>query len=716
MAEGLFREAVKERKDVKVASAGVGAIHGQPPSQHAVEVLRPWAIDISRLRSQPISEGLVEKATHIFAMTRGHLDTLRMCFPEAAEKTFLLCEFEDSLSDSPDVPDPIGLGIDAYLQCRDTLLHALPSVLKFIDQTDMSNITPQTSAPAGAGRAARPLRIAIGADHAGIELKQAVYTYLAKRGEVVADCGTSTKESVDYNDFAENVANEVISGRADYGVLMCSSGIGMSIMANRHPQIRAALVCNAGDAAITRQHNNANILCFGARNVTPAEAPKLVEAFLGAEFEGGRHERRVQKLGNGRDNTAAHAKLRDADPEVFAAIEDEAKRQFENIELIASENFTSNAVMEAQGSVLTNKYAEGYPNRRWYGGCENVDVIEQLAIDRAKALFGGDHVNVQPHSGSQANMAVYFSVLQPGDKILTMDLAHGGHLTHGNKANFSGRFFEISHYGVSERDERIDYDALARHAAEFRPKMITAGASAYSRIIDFQRMREIADSVGALLFVDMAHIAGLVAGGVHPNPVPLADFVTTTTHKSLRGPRAGIIICRSQYAKGIDSQVFPGIQGGPLEHIIAAKAVCFHEALQPGFKDYARQIVSNAKALAASMAKNGYRIVSGGTDNHLMLVDLRPVGLNGKVAQETLDRAGITVNKNGIPFDTEKITLGGGIRLGTPAVTTRGMKEEDMMEIADLIHRALSHKDDQAELERVRTEVRAFTARYPLPQ
>jgi glycine/serine hydroxymethyltransferase len=494
---------------------------------------------------------------------------------------------------------------------------------------------------------------------------------------------------------------------------MCSSGIGMSIMANRHPEIRAALVTNAADAGVTRQHNNSNILCFGARNVTPADAPKLVEAFLTAKFEGGRHTRRVEKLTCG---ASPRPSLAEADPEVAKAIGLEKARQFENIELIASENFVSRAVMEAQGSCLTNKYAEGYPGRRWYGGCENVDIVEQLAIDRVKALFpGAEHVNVQPHSGSQANTAVYFSVLQPGDRILTMNLAHGGHLTHGHKANFSGRFYDVVHYGVSEKDERIDYDALAALAAEVKPKMITAGASAYSRVIDFSRMRQIADSVGAYLFVDMAHIAGLVAGGQHPNPCSIADFTTTTTHKSLRGPRGGIIICKEAHAKAIDAQVFPGIQGGPLEHVIAAKAVCFHEALQPGFKEYAAQIVSNAKALAARLAHNGYRIVSGGTDNHLMLIDLRPRGLNGKLASETLDHAGITVNKNGIPFDTEKITLGGGIRVGTPAVTTRGMKEEQMMDIADYMHRALESRENAAELAKIREEVRAFTKNYPLP-
>ncbi|MDB6172232.1 MAG: glyA [Chthoniobacteraceae bacterium] len=705
-----MRDLVKGRSDITVCSAGVAAIHGQTPSQHSVEVLKPWRIDISRQRSQPLSDELVEDATHIFAMTRGHLETIQLMFPEAADKTFLLCEFQNERGTRLDVPDPIGMGIDAYFECRDTIKKALPSVLKFIDQP----MTTSQPAPAAAP-STRPLRVALGADHGGAELKKSVHAHLSKKGYIVSDFGANSPDtSVDYPDYAEAVSRDVVAGQSDFGILICRSGIGMSIAANRHPQIRASLVDNAEDARTTRQHNNSNVLCLASNHVEPGTAGRIVETFLGTAFEGGRHERRVEMLAQIGGSIGCQS-LAETDPEIFAAIEAESLRQFENIELIASENFTSRAVMEAQGSCLTNKYAEGYPGRRWYGGCEHVDVVEQLAIDRAKKLFGGDHVNVQPHSGSQANMAVYFSVLQPGDKILTMDLSHGGHLTHGNKANFSGRFFEISHYGVSQSDERIDYDALAKHAETFRPKMITAGASAYPRIIDFKRMREIADSVGALLFVDMAHIAGLVAAGVHPSPVELADFTTTTTHKSLRGPRGGIIICKAQYAKGIDSQVFPGIQGGPLEHVIAAKAVCFHEALQPGFKIYAQQIVNNAKALAARLSQNGYRIVSGGTDNHLMLLDLRPNGLNGKLAQETLDHAGITVNKNGIPFDTEKITLGGGIRVGTPAVTTRGMKEEEMMEIADLIHQALTHKDAPAELEKIRDQVRTLTKRFPLP-
>jgi glycine hydroxymethyltransferase len=407
--------------------------------------------------------------------------------------------------------------------------------------------------------------------------------------------------------------------------------------------------------------------------------------------------------------------LEQVDPAVFQAIENERKRQFENIELIASENFASRAVMEAQGSVLTNKYAEGYPGRRWYGGCEYVDIVEQLAIDRAKQLFGAEHVNVQAHSGSQANMAVYFSVLQPRDRILTMELSHGGHLTHGNKANFSGRFYEVIHYGVDPKSEQIDYEHLARLAEEHRPKMITAGASAYPRIIDFAKMREIADLVGAYLFVDIAHIAGLIAAGLHPSPVGIADFVTTTTHKSLRGPRGGMVMCKPDLAKSIDSLIFPGIQGGPLMHVIAAKAVCFHEALQPEFKQYQRQITLNAKSLAASLHMKGYRLVSGGTDNHLILVDLRPKFMSGKQAQEILDQAGITVNKNSIPFDTEGVFKGGGIRVGTPAVTTRGMKEEEMMEIADLMDKALVSAGDPAVLSEVRAEVKRFTSHYPLP-
>ena len=583
MAEGLFRRLLGNRKDIEIASAGVHAVRGQPPSLHAVQVCQQEGVDIRGLRSQPLTAALVDRATHIFAMTGSHLETIHLFFPQGAEKAFLLREFEEpGMTVWRDVPDPIGCSRDVYSVCAATIKNALPTVLAFVEQSGLA--VPAKS-----------------------------------RGG-------------------------------------------------------------------------------GTSSFTMADQPNDSRATSGSGTASG--------SGGG---------LRNVDPEIFETIQAEEKRQRENIELIASENFTSRAVMEAQGSCLTNKYAEGYPKKRWYGGCENVDVAEQLAIDRAKQLFGCEHVNVQPHSGAQANMAVYFAMLKPGDKILAMNLAHGGHLTHGHPANFSGKFYEVSQYGVSADTEQIDYDALQKQAEEVRPVMITAGASAYPRIIDFPRLRQIADSVGALLFIDMAHISGLVAGGQHPSPIPHAQFVTTTTHKSLRGPRGGIVMCQEQFAKPIDGTVFPGVQGGPLMHVIAAKAVCFHEALQPGFRDYQRQVVVNAKALAAGLAKHGYRITSGGTDNHLMLVDLRPKDINGKIAQEVLDRAGITVNKNGIPFDTYPIFKPGGIRIGTPAVTTRGMKEEEMLEIADLINDALNRRDDPSGLEEIRTKVRELTRRFPLP-
>lgn len=406
--------------------------------------------------------------------------------------------------------------------------------------------------------------------------------------------------------------------------------------------------------------------------------------------------------------------LKEVDPKIYDAIKSEWKRQNDNIELIASENFTSLAVLEAQGSVLTNKYAEGYPSKRWYGGCEYVDICEQLAIDRVKQLFGAEHANVQPHSGTEANIAVFVALLNMGDKILAMNLAHGGHLSHGHKMNFSGKFYEIIPYGVSQSNEQIDYDELERLALEHKPKMILMGASAYPRFIDFKRGREIANKIGALLMVDMAHFAGLVAAGVHPSPIPYADIVTSTTHKTLRGPRGGIILCKAQYAKAIDSAVFPGIQGGPLMHVIAGKAVAFQEALSEDFKTYQKQIVVNSKRLASELIKHGFRIISGGTDNHLMLVDVKKKGFTGKDAQHLLDLVRITVNKNMIPFDQESAFTTSGIRLGTPAVTTRGMGEDEMVEIAAAINQTLSASNDEKSLNQVKERIEDLTKRFPL--
>jgi glycine hydroxymethyltransferase len=411
------------------------------------------------------------------------------------------------------------------------------------------------------------------------------------------------------------------------------------------------------------------------------------------------------------ENTAP---LSQVDPTIAEIIRAETRRQEEGLELIASENFVSPAVLEAVGSVLTNKYAEGYPGKRYYGGCEEVDKAESLAIERALTLFGAEAANVQPHSGSQANMAAFMTLMKPGELMLTLDLNSGGHLTHGATFNFSGKTYKVAHYGLQKESETLDYAQAESLAKELKPRMIIVGGSAYPRTIDFPRFRAIADAVGASMLVDMAHIAGLVAGGVHPSPVPYADIVTSTTHKTLRGPRSGVVLMREQYAKGVNSNVFPGIQGGPLMHVIAAKAVAFHEALQPAFKDYARQVVKNAQALAEALKGQGLRLCSGGTDNHLMLVDLRAKKITGKVAEEVLGKAGITVNKNQIPFDPEKPTVSSGIRVGTPAVTTRGLKEKEMATVAVFIGKALDAAGDDAALVRIRAEIKEFTKAFPL--
>jgi glycine hydroxymethyltransferase len=706
MAEGIFRHIMKGRRDFQVMSAGIGAVEGQPPSVHAVQAVRELGIDISKQRSRMLSSELVHEADYIFGMTHSHVDSVYLLYPEAAEKTFLLREFDETLDIfEKDISDPIGGSYEVYLNCRDQIEQGIASLLRFIDQGEGAAATDHLHGPA--------VTFALGADHAGHDLKETLKRHLAGSGITAVDLGTHSIESTDYPDYAQAVAQSVEGRKAELGLLICATGVGMSMAANKVPGIRAALVFDEQMAAMARRHNDANVLCLGAKITHPELAKKIVDAFLSAHFEGGRHERRVIKMEN--ITSAAESKLKTVDPEIATAIANEKQRQQENIELIASENFTSPAVMEAQGSVLTNKYAEGYPKKRWYGGCENVDTVEQLAIARARKLFNAEHANVQPHSGSGANMAVYFAFLKPGDKMLTMDLSHGGHLTHGNKANFSGKFFEIIHYGVRKEDELIDYDQLAKMAREHRPKMITVGASAYPRIIDFERMGQIAREVGALLLADIAHIAGLVVTGLHPSPIEHADFVTTTTHKTLRGPRGGLVLCKEQYAKEIDSQTFPGIQGGPLMHVIAAKAVCFQEALQPSFKVYQQQIVKNARALAEGMKRNGYRLISGGTDNHLMLVDVGARGLTGKDCQITLDEAGITVNKNTIPFETRSPFQASGIRLGTPAVTTRGMKEQEMAAIADMISEVLMDIKNLDTISEVRHRVHELTARFPLP-
>jgi glycine hydroxymethyltransferase len=471
-------------------------------------------------------------------------------------------------------------------------------------------------------------------------------------------------------------------------------------------------------AETARTHNDANVLVL-AGHLTPAnEVAAIVEAWMANSVSAAkpeaRHLRRVRRLTAIAYQEAQLDAVMAEDPELFDAIDKEIHRQQEQINLIASENYVSPAVRQTQGCVMTNKYAEGYPGKRYYNGCDFVDVAERLAVERVTRLFAADHANVQPHCGSSANMAVYFAALQPGDTILAMSLAHGGHLTHGHNVNFSGRLFKIVSYGVRRDTQRIDYDEVERLAIECKPKLLVVGASAYPRILDFERFRLIADRVGALLMVDMAHIAGLVAGGCHPNPVPVSDFVTSTTHKTLRGPRSGLILCRQAHAAEVDRQVFPGIQGGPLMHTIASKAMCFQEALLPSFKAYARQILSNASAMAGALMNSGFKLVSGGTENHLMLLDLSETTLTGKDAAAVLDQANIIVNKNAVPFDTRSPFVTSGIRIGTPAITTRGMKESDAETIGHMIADVLKHAGDETVIRRVREQAAELAARFPV--
>jgi len=562
-------------------------------------------------------------------------------------------------------------------------------------------------------------RMVLASDHRGVALKRALRERLEALGFAVIDCGTEGEAPVDYPDYAGPAAAAVSSGAAERGIVICGSGLGVSYTANRFPRVRAALARDPQMAEMARRHNDANVLALAADRLAPDAAWKIVETFLATAFEGGRHAPRVAKIdaaarGAWSIELGRGSAVADVDPEIAPLLRAEAKREALGIELIASENFVSEAVLEAVGSVLTNKYAEGYPGRRYYGGCEVVDRVEQLAIDRAKALFGAEHANVQPHAGSQANEAVYRAALEVGDTILAMNLDHGGHLTHGSPVNFSGKLYTIVPYGVRRDTEQIDYDELRRLAKQHRPKLIQCGTTAYSRVLDFDAFRSIADEVGAVLFADIAHIAGLVAAGVHPSPIGKAHIVTTTTHKTLRGPRGGMILCDAAWAKKIDSAVFPGGQGGPLMHVIAGKAIALLEASRPSFREYCRQIVANARALCDGLVQRGFRVASGGTDVHLFLLSLVDRELNGKQAQELLERAGITTNKNMVPFDPRKPAVTSGVRIGTPAVTTRGMKEGEMALLAELVARVLEKPDDEAEIAAVRAEVEALCRRFPL--
>jgi glycine hydroxymethyltransferase len=558
--------------------------------------------------------------------------------------------------------------------------------------------------------------IVMASDHRGVELKAALRERLEAAGYPVVDVGTEGEASVDYPDFASRAARAVSQGEQPRGIVICGSGLGVMYTANRFAGVRAAYALDEDMVRMAREHNDANMIALPADRLDADRAWSIVRTWLETPFEGGRHVARVEKIDRltAGPRQAAEDALTDTDPDIARVLGREARRQALNLELIASENFVSEAVLAATGSVLTNKYAEGYPGRRYYGGCEVVDEAERLAIDRAKGLFGADHANVQPHSGSQANEAVYRAVCEVGDTVLAMNLDHGGHLTHGSPVNFSGKLYRIVPYGVRQDSEQIDYDEVRRLAREHRPKMIQCGTTAYSRIVDFAAFREIADEVGAVLFADIAHIAGMVAAGLHPSPVGRAHVVTTTTHKTLRGPRGGMILCDAPLARKIDSAVFPGGQGGPLMHVIAAKAVAFKEAAAPTFREYCAAILENARTLCGALMERGFRVVSGGTDTHLFLLSLVDRELSGKAAESALEAAGITTNKNMVPFDPRKPAVTSGIRIGTPAVTTRGMGPEEMSEIAALIGRVLDRPDDTGECEAVRADVEALCRRFPL--
>ena len=559
------------------------------------------------------------------------------------------------------------------------------------------------------------MNIAIGSDHGGFELKSILVRALSDTARVL-DKGPSCGDSCDYPDYAAEVAKSVASGEADFGILVCRSGVGMAMAANRFQDVRAATCPTTDSATLARQHNGANVLCLGADVVSAEYAVEIAKTFLSTPVdESERHARRRWKLERAGRLSDCSGLMRE-DPEVFAAIEAQTRQEDAEINLIASENTSSRACREAAGSVLMNKYAEGYPGKRWYSGCLPVDAAEELARKRACELFGAEHANVQPHCGSAANMAVYFATISPGDTIMSMSLDQGGHLSHGSPVNFSGKIYNIVPYTVDRETEMLDYDAMERQALEVKPKILLAGASAYPRTIDFERIRAICDKVGCIMMVDMAHIAGLVAGGAHPSPVPYADFVTTTTHKTLGGPRGGMVLCREKWAKALDAAVFPGMQGGPLENIIAAKAVVFREWMGEAKKGYAQQVVKNCQVMCKTVQDRGYRIVSGGTDNHLFLVDVKKSrGITGKEAAAALDAAGIIVNKNTIPYDTESPFRTSGIRVGTASATTRGMKEGEMVKIGTWIADVLDNIADEGVQARVKAEAAKLVANFPVP-
>lgn len=719
-AASYLRKLCENRKisEIEIYSAGTNTLNGMPASENAILAAKEFAVDLSSHRSTILSADLVDSADLVICMTKSHLFTaLRISQKQKnCDKLKLLSEFSNN--DFPDISDPFGGNLEIYRKCFLQISEAVDNLLlrsiKENKKKTRKNVMKNNSITDW--RKKKNFVLAIAADHGGFTLKNKIVAELSARGIKILDLGPDKHDPCDdYSEFGTKLGAAVAKSQCDCGILICRSGVGMGIAANRFHNVRAAIANSTKIAASSRDHNCSNVLVLPGEYLNDDEAFLIINKWLETDFSAEeRHVRRLLQIEN--DSYDEISAIRSVDPEIAEIIDSEKERQSEGIELIASENFATPAVRAAQGSLLTNKYAEGYPGKRYYNGCERVDDAESLAIKRACELFGAEAANVQPHSGSQANMAAYFALIQPGDTILAMDLAHGGHLTHGHPMNFSGMLYKVVPYGVSSETETLDYDNIAKLASEHKPKLIVAGASAYPRVFDFKRLREIADSIGAFLLVDMAHIAGLVAAGEHPSPIPYADIVTSTTHKTLRGPRSGLILCKEKYIKAVNSKVFPGLQGGPMMHTIAAKAICFKEAMSDAFKDYQRQVKKNAAILAQNLVQKGFRIVSGGTDNHLMLVDLRPKKTTGKVVAEILDKAGITVNKNMIPFDPEKPFVTSGIRIGTPAVTTRGMKEEEMLKIADWISKAVDNRENEQVLIEIKNEIKDFMKNFPLPQ
>ncbi len=711
MAEIAFRNmAETQGLDVEVASAGVVAGDGNAASENAKKTVAEAKLSLDDFRSSELTLPRIRKANLIVGMSKEHVQQVCRLAPDACDRTILLTEVLDQ---DEGIPDPVGQDLNTFRACFTQMRPALQALIDRIKKNLKEK--EMRKAEGLSDFFDTDYKIVIGSDHGGYELKNALVEHLQSKGIEVEDVGPhSFNAQDDYPDFAGEVGKKVSEHENRAGILICRSGIGMSINANRFHNVRAALVKTPKEASVSRSHNCSNVLVAGGNDLTDTKLTELTDTWLNTPFsKEQRHIRRLLKIEENSEN--ARDPIEAVDPEIGKWLDEERMRQSNIIELIASENLVSPAIRAATGSCLTNKYAEGYPHKRYYGGCEYVDEVERLAIERACSLFNAEAANVQPHSGSQANMAAYFALLEPGDTVLGMSLDHGGHLTHGLKINFSGRLFNFVSYGVSEESETIDYDEVERLALEHQPRLVLAGASAYPRTIDFPRLRAIADKVNAYLMVDMAHIAGLVATGVHPSPVPDCDIVTTTTHKTLRGPRSGLILCKQEHIKKINTQVFPGLQGGPLMHVIAAKAICFREAMSSEFRNYAKQVVVNAQTLAGALADHGLRIVSGGTDNHLMLVDLRSLNVTGKVAELALDEAGITTNKNLIPFDSEKPTVTSGLRLGTPTITTRGMGEAEMVKIGEWIHRVLANIEDETVRKQVREEVLALTSQFPVP-